>query len=228
VHHFVVRAPHERLEVVARARVETQLEDPFQDLDLFQKDWSFYASEETRQAYAEFLAESFYVKLIPEVREIVRRVRKDGQSVTDYLLDLNAHLNWLLSYDPDATHVHSQLEEVLSLRAGVCQDYAHLMVACCRAVGIPARYVSGYIYGGEGIRGEQATHAWLDCPLPDGRWLGLDPTNNILANDHHIRVHLGRDYADASPFKGVYVGPPSSSLEVSVAVEASFPLIAPR
>ncbi len=224
VHHFGVRGQHERLEVVARARVETHVSDPFVGVDLLQTDWAFYEAESTRQAYAEFLCDSPYVRVTPEIRAMASSMRKDGQTVTDYLIDLNGYLNGLLTYDPDATHVHSQLDEVLALKAGVCQDYAHLMVACCRAMGIPARYVSGYLYGGEGIRGEQATHAWLDCVLPDAQWLSLDPTNNLLANDHHIRVHTGRDYADAAPFKGIYVGPPSSSLEVSVEVRALFPV----
>jgi transglutaminase-like putative cysteine protease len=95
------------------------------------------------------------------------------------------------------------------------------MLACVRALGIPGRYVSGYLFGGQasGVRGDQATHAWLECRLPDGRWFGLDPTNALVANDHYVRVHTGRDYADVTPTRGVYTGYRATTLDVSVHVE---------
>lgn len=219
VHHFTAREPHMALEIVATTRVETLRPNPFESIDLLQNDWSFYQGDETKQGFAEFLGDSPYIHLTAGVAEVAGKPKK-GESVPDFLLGLNSRINDLLTYEPDVTHVHSQIDEVLELKAGVCQDYAHLMVGCCRTLGIPARYVSGYLYGGAGIRGEQATHAWVECLLPDGMWMVLDPTNNILANDHHIRVHIGRDYSDAAPFRGVYVGPPSDGLEVSVSVVA--------
>jgi len=219
VHHFTVREPHASLEIVATARVETLRANPFEFIDLLQSDWAFYEADATKQGYAEFLTDSPYIRLTSGVAEVAG-VHASGESVPDFLLGLSARINGLLTYEPDVTHVHTQIDEVLALRAGVCQDYAHLMVGCCRAIGIPARYVSGYLYGGEGIRGDQATHAWVECLLPDGAWLAIDPTNNVLANDHHIKVHVGRDYGDAAPFRGVYVGPQSTGLEVSVSVVA--------
>ena len=142
-------------------------------------------------------------------------------SVAQFLLGLNAYIHDAFDYVPGATHVHSRLEEILDLGAGVCQDFAHLMIACCRSAGIPARYVSGYLFcgGHPEYRGNQATHAWLECPTPDGRWLSLDPTNNLLANDRYVRVHVGRDYADATPARGVYIGAPGAGLEVAVHVD---------
>lgn len=226
VHHFGVREPHETLEVVATACVETLRKNPYEGLDLLGEDWSFYASEEARQAHAEFLCDSPYVNLSKATERITAPLRQSTASVAGFLIQVNAHIHDLLVYDTEATHVHSTVDEVMSKRAGVCQDYAHLMIACCRSQGIPTRYVSGYLYGGEGIRGEQATHAWIDCLLPDGRWLSLDPTNNILAHDHHIRVHTGRDYTDVAPARGVYVGPPASVMDVSVTVVAQEPAIA--
>jgi transglutaminase-like putative cysteine protease len=220
VHHFSLRQPHTTLDIVATAEVETLLTDPFHDLNLLDSDWAFYQTEGTHQNFVEFLSDSPYVPLLPEAFRISEEIRRPNTSVARFLIDLCSHIHSLLAYDTDATHVYTTLREVLCLRAGVCQDFAHLAIACARAQGIPSRYVSGYLYAGPGsaMRGEQATHAWMECLLPDGRWLALDPTNNLLAGDHHIRVHIGRDYSEVSPTRGIYVGAAASKLEVSVAV----------
>ena len=222
VHYFGVRSAHPLLEIVAEALVETHLENPFEGLNLLEHDWDFYELKSTRQANAEFLAESPYITLNDEVREIATQVRKtSNESVTDFLLRLARWIHVSLTYDPDATHVHTKLHEVLVIRAGVCQDFAHLMIACCRILGIPSRYVSGYLFvgGADGMRGEQATHAWLECLLPSGRWLAVDPTNDLLPNDRYVAVHTGRDYSDVTPTRGVYVGTPAKSLDVSVSID---------
>lgn len=220
VHHFSVRGPHRELEIVGKARVETLRGNPFVGLDMVHSDWDFYWQDSTKQANAEFLAPSRFVPYVPGVAMIAEQVRRDTNGVIPFLMAMNQRIFDMVVYDPDATHVYSTLEEVLAKRAGVCQDYAHLMIACCRSQGIPTRYVSGYLYGGFGIRGDGATHAWLECRLPDGKWLAFDPTNNLLASDHHIRVHTGRDYGDVTPTKGVYMGPMADSLEVQVSVVA--------
>jgi transglutaminase-like putative cysteine protease len=219
VHHFGIREPHLSLEIVANAIVETFDVNPFSALNLVAPDGDFYSLSTTKDAWAEFLSPSPYVRLVPEAAQIARRVHRSGNgAVARFLIDLNRHLFELLDYDPGATDVHSTVEEVLIGRAGVCQDFAHLMVACCRSEGVPARYVSGYLYGGEGLRGELGTHAWVEALLPDGRWLALDPTNDLLANDHYIRVHVGRDYSDVPPTRGIYVGSPATKMEFGVTV----------
>lgn len=224
VHHFGVRNPHAELDILAEATVETHIDNPFATVDMNDRDWSFYGSATTAAMYAEFLAPSPYVSEHPACRKIADDVRaaSDG-TIFGFLMELNRYINASLDYDPDVTHVHTKLDDVVDLQAGVCQDFAHLMIGCCRSIGIPARYVSGYLYvaNAEGMRGEQATHAWLECILPGGRWLGLDPTNDLLANDRYIRVHTGRDYSEVAPTRGVYVGPVASSLDVSVSVEAA-------
>ena len=136
-----------------------------------------------------------------------------------YAIDLGERIHDLLGYDPTRPTSTRRSAYVIEHRAGVCQDFAHLDLACLRAKCIPARYVSGYLYAGEeGLRGDAATHAWVECVLPGGRWLGLDPTNRCLANDHHIRVHTGRDYDEVPPTRGIYTGPAAERLEVSVSV----------
>lgn len=214
---FGVRTPHTVLDVLVQARVETLVDNPFADLQLLDDDWA--ELEPFRAAHAEYLAPSPMVPHHPGASALARAVRRPGQSVAVYLTGLNNHLARMLRYDADATHVHTTLAEILDLKAGVCQDFAHLMLACLRSVGVPARYVSGYLFveEGSGMQGEQGSHAWVEAMLPDGRWLGLDPTNNLLANDRYVRVHHGRDYGDCSPVKGIYRGPGARmTVEVSV------------
>jgi len=218
VHHFGIRERHMSLDIVANAIIEMTDINPIAGLNLINPDWDFYALERTRQNFAEYLGGSPYVHIIRQAADLASNLRSAGQSVATFLIDLNRFLYRFLEYDPGVTNVHTTLEEVFELRAGVCQDYAHLMIACCRSQGIPTRYVSGYLYGGKGIRGEQGTHAWVECLMPDGRWLALDPTNNLLANDHHIRMHVGRDFGEVSPTRGVYVGPMANLLHVGVSV----------
>ena len=225
VHHFVIRTPHSALTIQAETTVETLLENPFEGLNLIEDDWAPLLPLAER--YPEFLASTPRVPVLDAAREIADGVPARA-GVAQYAIDLGERIHDLLSYDTDATHVNTPLAFVIEHRAGVCQDFAHLALACLRSRGIPARYVSGYLYsGGEGLRGDSATHAWVECVLPDGRWLGIDPTNRCLANDHHIRVHTGRDYDEVPPTRGIYTGPAAERLEVEVSVsrvEVSTPL----
>ena len=125
------------------------------------------------------------------------------------------------TYLPGSTWVVSPIEHILDSRQGVCQDYAHVMIAIARSWHIPACYVSGYLYmdgqGGEAVP-QKATHAWVECRLPGLGWIGFDPTNRSLANERHIRVAVGRDYQDVAPVRGVFVGGGESRLDVEVRV----------
>jgi transglutaminase-like putative cysteine protease len=123
-------------------------------------------------------------------------------------------------YQSASTHVHTHMRDVLKARMGVCQDFAHVMLGLCRAIKIPARYVSGYLYNGpaDQLKGAQASHAWVEVYLPGPGWCGLDPTNNRLADGHYVKVAVGRDYADVSPLKGTYRGTTKRQLTVDVLV----------
>jgi transglutaminase-like putative cysteine protease len=117
--------------------------------------------------------------------------------------------------------------EVLEQKAGVCQDFAHVMLGMCRALKIPARYVSGYIYNGPSgtLAGAQASHAWCEVYLPDLGWRALDPTNNQQADERYVKVAAGRDYADVAPIKGQYRGTPQKTMNVTVQVTAATDLV---
>ena len=123
-------------------------------------------------------------------------------------------------YQTASTHAHTHMREVLQARMGVCQDFAHVMLGLCRALKIPARYVSGYLYNGpaDQLKGAQASHAWVEVYMPGHGWCGLDPTNDQQPNGHYVKVAVGRDYADVSPVKGTYRGTATRQLVVEVLV----------
>ena len=146
-----------------------------------------------------------------------------GRSVRDAFLDLTRRIHTEFVYDSRATTVNTPVDEVFRLRRGVCQDFAHLQIALLRSVGIPARYVSGYLRtvppeGQPRLVGADATHAWLSAYCGDGVWLDLDPTNNTICSTDHITLAWGRDYSDVPPLTGVFIGGGQHRLKVNVDV----------
>jgi transglutaminase-like putative cysteine protease len=146
-----------------------------------------------------------------------------GRPLFEAACDLMWRIHTELTYDPAATDVSTSVDEVLRGGRGVCQDFAHLQIACLRALGLPARYVSGYLVtapprGGQRLIGVDASHAWLSVRSPDGGWLDLDPTNNVVPADRHIVVAYGRDFDDVTPMRGVLLGGGRHQLRVSVDV----------
>jgi transglutaminase-like putative cysteine protease len=134
---------------------------------------------------------------------------------------LNEALYEAFDYAPGVTEADSPIDHALETHEGVCQDFSHIMLAICRNWGIPARYVSGYLFTdrSEGDRSDpDATHAWIEAFLPSLRWVGFDPTNNMLAGERHVAVAVGRDYGDVPPSRGVYKGEEDSQLVVGVSV----------
>ncbi len=224
VNHFVVRGdPHTSLAIHAESVVETLNSNPFAGLDLLAEDWTALPNVDSSQEFAEFLAPTALVPL-----DGVWNGPEDAASVLAYGQALSAAIYEQFEYVPGATEVSTPLSDFVAWKRGVCQDYAHLMLSAARAKGVPARYVSGYIYAEEDglTHGAGATHAWVELYLPHaGVWTGFDPTNNILVADRHIKVAVGRDYADVPPTKGILRAAPgcplpsATSLTVDVRVE---------
>ena len=148
-----------------------------------------------------------------------------GRPVLQGLLDLMARIGCEFRFQPGVTGVATTVTRVLELRAGVCQDFAHLMIAALRALGLPARYVSGYLRtrpppGQARLRGADQSHAWVGCWLgPQWGWIDLDPTNDLIVRDEHVVLGWGRDYLDVSPVLGVLLGGGDHKMEVGVDVE---------
>lgn len=148
-----------------------------------------------------------------------------GRPILEALLDLTARINGDFDFRPGVTTIQTPVERVLAQRAGVCQDFTHLMIAGLRALGLPARYVSGYLRtrpapGQTARRGADQSHAWVGCWLGAAHgWVDLDPTNNLVVSDEHLVLAWGRDYGDVSPVRGVILGGGQHSLTVEVTLE---------
>jgi transglutaminase-like putative cysteine protease len=140
------------------------------------------------------------------------------------LRQLNSALYSSFEYALKSTKVDSPIDDAIRTRQGVCQDFAHIMISVVRTLGIPCRYVSGYLHRrveDHDRSAEDATHAWIEALLPQVGWVGFDPTNDLVASDRHIRTAIGRDYADVPPTKGMFRGQTASELSVAVRVMAS-------
>jgi len=149
--------------------------------------------------YLEF---SHYTTINPSFFDRVL-FRPEGQTIFNFLQGLNGHIYKMLKFDPEPTHVHTTVNEVLQLGRGVCQDYVHMFIAMARLNKIPCRYVSGYLNQGGELVGSAVMHAWVEAYLPQQGWFGFDPTNNLLTDVNYIKAAHGSDYSDCSPIKGV-------------------------
>lgn len=155
----------------------------------------------------------------PEVMQVINQEKAREQTPLQLAKALSNFIYTNFEYKAGVTTVETTLDEAWGLKSGVCQDFAHLLLVMIRLAGIPARYVSGYICPNKnGMRGEGATHAWVEAYVPYFGWQGLDPTNNILVDDKHVRLAVGRNFSDCSPVKGTYKGNSQHQLDVSVSV----------
>jgi len=219
VHHFNIIGPHKHVEIVTEAVVRTAnrisagivTPDP----------------RPAEQRFSEFLHWSKGVPMLDEYAS-VRHGVKPAMAVDAFEQSLSGLAAYFVNnfrYDPDVTHVYSTPKELFEHGGGVCQDMAHAMIGVLRLAGVPARYVSGYIYdadtseaSGDQLRGAAATHAWVQAWHPQAGWCGIDPTNNKLVGWQYIRTAVGRDYYDVTPVKGLFRGDVQQQLTVEVEV----------
>jgi transglutaminase-like putative cysteine protease len=169
--------------------------------------------------YIDFLKQEYFEGL-SELKAIVEAEKAKDDTPYQVVLRFCQYVYDNFDYIKGVTTVDTTLDEIWKIKSGVCQDFAHILMEMLRIISIPARYVSGYICTGQnGMRGEGATHAWAEAYIPDYGWLGLDPTNNCIANESHVRLAVGRNFSDCSPVKGVYKGAAKHKLEVAVTVD---------
>lgn len=174
---------------------------------------------------AEFTFDSPMVPVEPAAGAYAAPSFPPGRPVLEGLLDLNARIRRDFTYRPGVTSLATPVAEVLARREGVCQDFSHVMISALRALGLPARYVSGYIRtrpppGQPRLRGADQSHAWVGCWLgAQHGWVDLDPTNGTVVRDEHLVVGWGRDYGDVSPVSGVVLGGGAHSLAIAVDLE---------
>jgi transglutaminase-like putative cysteine protease len=206
VSHFNVLSPLSRLSVVSVSEVSTvsdyaPFHRPIDPLDRF-----------------DFLSATRYAPDTERLRGFAApHVHTDDAHAT--ALNLMHAIYDAFDYVPGATTVTTSAEQVLELERGVCQDFAHTLIALCRINGMPARYVSGYLYGPRlAERDDAASHAWVDVYIENHGWISLDPTHNCPQNERYVRLGIGRDYADVPPTRGTYKGKAKETLEVKVNV----------
>ena len=212
---FDIHVPHTTLTVTSTSVVETS-EAPHQPPD---PGWELLTSEPVLDRYAEFLAPTGYTPAVPDLVDLAIELR-DGWGPGATVDSVARFVRNRLEYTPGVTAVSTSALEALHQGAGVCQDYAHLSIALLRAVGVPARYASGYLHTGKDARpGDTATgesHAWVEAWL--GEWWAFDPTNGVPVGERHAVVGRGRDYADVPPIKGIHSTGTPESLEVEVRI----------
>ena len=218
-HHFEIPKPHQKLEVHSRLRVHNlPLVIPDRSMTATKAD---LADPSTRERTWPFQQDSILVTHHSDIWRLAIDLTDGMDSLHQQALAFMTWIHQNFHYQPGATMVNTRLEQIFAIRAGVCQDFTHVMIALCRAVSLPARYASGYIYNGPSdlLVGSQASHAWCEVYLPHVGWIGYDPTNGNLADERYVKVAVGRDYDDVAPVKGAYRGTAHCTMTVKVVVE---------
>lgn len=224
---FSIQKTHEELVIDARSNVYCKLEAvPLEDFDTpcgavrrALSDYSRHDLIESKQ----YAYNSVYTPDVPEVEAFGQRFINSAKPFGKGILEMLDAFAEEFKFDPAATEISTPVAKVLAERKGVCQDFAHLMLAALRSCGLAARYVSGYILteppeGQERLEGADASHAWVSVFLPEHGWIDVDPTNRLVCSDQHIKVAYGRDYSDISMIKGAVRGGGNQDLLVEVTV----------
>ncbi len=187
-------------------------------------DLALHAHDMSPRAPAHFMFASPRIQLSPDVTRYAQQSFAKGRGIIEAARDLMTRIKREFAYEPESTEIWTPLQQAFAARRGVCQDFAHIMIAGLRGLGVPAAYVSGYLRtvpppGKERLEGADATHAWVSVWCgPDHGWLGFDPTNAIDTGNDHIALAIGRDFSDVSPVYGVFVGSGANELRVEVDV----------
>lgn len=224
--HLEIHEPHRRLAVLSRSEIEVEAASSL--LPALAPAWEVVRDLVRQRTYApwldafEYTFASPYVPISERVAEFARPSFPPGRPIIEAAIDLMHRIHDEFTYDSQATNVSTPVEEVLNLRRGVCQDFAHLSLASFRALGLAARYVSGYLVtavpGQPRLVGADASHAWIQAYCPEAGWVDFDPTNNVIPTDKHITLAFGRDFGDVTPLRGVILGGGRHQLRVVVDV----------
>ncbi len=219
VHRFALFDPHLSLEVHAESLVEAEAHElplprstaRWEDV----RDAILVARTGALFEAVEYTGESPFAGGSLDIELYARESLRPGRAILEAALELNTRIHGDFRYKPASTTIDTTPVEVFKKRRGVCQDFAHLMVAMLRSVGLAARYVSGYLRSGVGA---EASHAWVSIFVPEAGWVDLDPTNNVAPGQGHVTLAWGRDYGDVTPVKGVTLGGGEQRIEVEVRV----------
>ncbi len=232
VHHFDIPAPHSHLTIIADSLIDVDPPEALPD-SLGSEAWQELDQIIEREDYWDMLRPSHFARLSPELDAVARELgidKREDRDPLQLLTTVNSRVYQAFSYVKESTSVDSPIEDAIRSRQGVCQDFAHIMIALVRNLHIPCRYVSGYLHHDawhEDRSAEGATHAWVEALLPGLGWIGFDPTNDLIAGGRHIRTAIGRDYADVPPTVGTVKGSRGSEMQVRVRVTPSEAILPP-
>ena len=218
---FSIIKPHSELLIESVAEVITKpISLPAEEVDPGSQ-WQSLKNMKFNTLFMDFLKPEIFASS-KDVKNTLNEFVSEQSTPLVNAIALSEYVYNNFTYQKGITNIGTKTEEVWQLKAGVCQDFAHILLIFLRMFNIPSRYISGYICPKEKeMRGEGATHAWVEAFIPNYGWLGLDPTNNCIVNDQHIRLATGRNFADCTPVKGTYKGSGEHTLEVSVEVKNS-------
>jgi len=215
---FMRSAPHTELRIDSYISVITTTRPIPTDDSPASGQWKHLDEIKCMVPFIDFLKQENF-EALGEVKVMADAGAYHAVSVFTAVQQLMEYVYQNFQYIKGITSVSTTLDEIWQLKAGVCQDFAHILLAMLRLLGIPARYVSGYVCPHDhNLRGEGATHAWVEAYIPFYGWLGVDPTNNCIVNDLHVRLATGRNFSDVSPVRGTYKGTAKQTLEVGVSV----------
>jgi len=232
VHHFDLPSRHSHLTIISDALVNIEGQPSIPEEMEYQA-WQELEELIERKDYWDMLMPSHFARSSPELERLAEEIganERRKRSPLAFLHDISSGVHRSFSYVKKITAVNSPIEDALRSRQGVCQDFAHIMIALVRNARIPCRYVSGYFYHSTEDAhpvADGATHAWVEALLPGLGWVGFDPTTNRLASEQHIRTATGRDYADVPPTMGVMKGKADTQLQVRVRVTPSQAVLPP-
>jgi len=220
---FSIYQPHNSLKLTASSRVEVQPKPPVAPAASVPWETVANLDESTNLEEARFKTESKHIRRSSALADYAIQSFSPGRPIIEAGIDLTQRIFTDFEFKPGATTVSTPVEEVFKNRKGVCQDFAHLEIACLRSIGLPARYVSGYVRtipppGKERLVGADASHAWCSLYCGAEGWVSFDPTNNSIPDTDHITLAWGRDYFDVCPIQGVFTGGGKTMMKVEVDV----------
>ena len=215
---FTYTPPHSSLVISSEAEIISKSRPIFEEKMESYDQWKYLDEISNTIDYLPFLNIEKN-NTLNEFNKIVSDLKKTTKTPYSFAKNVCSYINENFIYQKGITNVFSTIDDVWEIKTGVCQDFTTIMIQLCRNAKIPTRYVSGYVFADEGLRGAGATHAWVEIFIPGHGWLGLDPTNNCIADKFHIRLAVGRNYDDCAPVKGVFRGNEKQFMDVKVQLD---------
>ena len=212
---FNILEPHQDLTIESKLIVRTTLPEEIN----FEKGFSSLKEDTSQQMQLIELMRPIIISEQSKINKITKEIFHEKKSIAKIVEHASEYIFNHFKYKKGITTIETTVDEILHHHGGVCQDFAHVLLQILRSLGIPCRYVSGYICPNKnGMRGEGATHAWIEAWIPDYGWAGIDPTNNVWVTNNHIKLAVGRNFSDCTPVKGAFKGTTQQDLYVLVSV----------